>query len=216
MSRLGELGHKLYSGEVSYDIVGKRRRWYTISAAMVAVAILSLVVRGLNFGIEFTGGAEFQVPSASCSLDTASAAVESAGVPARTVAVELTETTRPAAADQSTAGLDTLREHGLALWLDDFGAGYYDLRDLIRLPLDGIKFDRTFTGQLALPRTAPLLGALTAAAHQMGMRVTLEGIETSAQASAGRELDCDLGQGFLWSQPVPAEQVESWFGPASA
>ncbi len=144
------------------------------------------------------------------------AAVESAGVPARTVAVELTETTRPAAADQSTAGLDALREHGLALWLDDFGAGYYDLRDLIRLPLDGIKFDRTFTGQLALPRTAPLLGALTAAAHQMGMRVTLEGIETSAQASAGRELDCDLGQGFLWSQPVPAEQVESWFGPASA
>lgn len=85
MSRLGELGHKLYSGEVSYDIVGKRRRWYTISAAMVAVVILSLVVRGLNFGIEFTGGAEFQVPSASCSLDTASAAVESAGAEPVTV-----------------------------------------------------------------------------------------------------------------------------------
>ncbi len=144
------------------------------------------------------------------------AAVEAAGVDPGTIAVELTETSRPDAVDRGVPGLDALRERGLSLWLDDFGSGYYDLRDLIRLPLDGIKFDRTFTGQLALPRAAPLLGALTAAAHQMGMRVTLEGIETSAQASAGRELDCDLGQGFLWSQPVPAEQVESWFGPASA
>jgi len=82
---MGALGHKLYSGEVSYDIVGKRRRWYSISAAIVLVALLSLAVRGLNLGIEFTGGAEYQVPSASCTLDQARTAVEDAGVEPVTV-----------------------------------------------------------------------------------------------------------------------------------
>jgi preprotein translocase subunit SecF len=77
---MGALGHKLYSGEVSYDIVGKRRRWYAISAVIVLVALVSLVVRGLNLGIEFTGGAEFQVPSASCTMEQARTAVEDAGV----------------------------------------------------------------------------------------------------------------------------------------
>ncbi len=80
MSRVGALGHKLYSGEVSYDIVGRRRRWYAISAVIVLVAIVSLTFRGLNLGIEFTGGAEYQVSSASCTMDEASAAVSEAGV----------------------------------------------------------------------------------------------------------------------------------------
>ena len=80
MSRLGSLGHKLYSGEVSYDIVGKRRRWYTISAVLVLISLLSLATRGLNLGIEFTGGAEYQVPSTSCTVDQARTAVEETGV----------------------------------------------------------------------------------------------------------------------------------------
>lgn len=142
------------------------------------------------------------------------AAVEAAGVDPGTIAVELTETSRPDAVDRGVPGLDALRERGLSLWLDDFGSGYYDLRDLIRLPVDGIKFDRAFAAGLALPRTAPLIGGLTAAAHQMGMLVTLEGIETAAQASTARELGCDLGQGFLWSRPVPAERVPGWVAQA--
>jgi preprotein translocase subunit SecF len=85
MSRLSDLGHKLYSGEVSYDIVGRRRRWYAISGVIVLVALLSLGIRGLNLGIEFTGGAEFQVPSTSCTIEQARAAVEEAGVEPVTV-----------------------------------------------------------------------------------------------------------------------------------
>ena len=80
MSRLGSLGHKLYSGEVSYDIVGKRRRWYAISAVLVLISLLSLATRGLNLGIEFTGGAEYQVSSTSCTIDQARTAVEETGV----------------------------------------------------------------------------------------------------------------------------------------
>jgi preprotein translocase subunit SecF len=79
MSRIGELGHKLYSGEVSYDIVGRRRRWYTISAVVVLIAVLSLAFRGLNLGIEFTGGAEFQVPSSSCTIEQVRTAATDSG-----------------------------------------------------------------------------------------------------------------------------------------
>jgi preprotein translocase subunit SecF len=85
MSRVGTFGHKLYSGEISYDIVGKRRRWYAISTAIFLVAVVSLLTRGLNYGIEFTGGAEFRVPSSSCTIEQARAAVEDVGVTPSTV-----------------------------------------------------------------------------------------------------------------------------------
>jgi preprotein translocase subunit SecF len=85
MSRIGAFGHKLYAGEVSYDIVGQRRRWYTISAVVVLVSLLSLGFRGLNLGIEFTGGAEFQVPSTSCTLEQARQSVEGTDVAASSV-----------------------------------------------------------------------------------------------------------------------------------
>lgn len=60
MSRLGRIGANLYSGDVSIDFIGRRKRWYLISLAIVIVAITGLVWRGLNFGIEFRGGVEFQ------------------------------------------------------------------------------------------------------------------------------------------------------------
>ncbi|MFT4295360.1 MAG: EAL domain-containing protein [Micropruina sp.] len=149
-------------------------------------------------------------------LDSASgvgdliAAIGAAEVTPGTVCVELTETARPVAADTGAPQLDALRQAGIAVWLDDFGSGYYDLRDLIRLPVDGIKFDRSFTAQLHRPRAAPLIGGLTAAAHEMGLKVTLEGIETAEQADVGRRLGCDLGQGFHWSRPIPAAELPGW------
>ncbi len=85
MSRLGDLGHKLYSGELSYNIVGRRRLWYGISGVLLVIAALSLGIRGLNLGIEFTGGAQFQVPSATCTVEEARAATEAVGVPAESV-----------------------------------------------------------------------------------------------------------------------------------
>jgi preprotein translocase subunit SecF len=59
MSKLGEIGHRLYAGEVSYDFIGHRRRWYLVSAIMIAVSILSLGIRGLDFGID-KGGADLR------------------------------------------------------------------------------------------------------------------------------------------------------------
>ncbi|MBI1350738.1 MAG: protein translocase subunit SecF [Actinomycetales bacterium] len=78
MSRFRDIGHRLYAGEVSYDFVGRKNRWYIISAVILVVAIGALLIRGLNLGIEFRGGADFTLPNATCSVEDARAMAESA------------------------------------------------------------------------------------------------------------------------------------------
>jgi preprotein translocase subunit SecF len=69
-------GQRLYRGEVSYDFVGRWKRWYVISAVILIVAIGSLAIRGLNLGIEFRGGADFSIPNATCSVADARTVAE--------------------------------------------------------------------------------------------------------------------------------------------
>ncbi|MEU5611404.1 protein translocase subunit SecF [Streptomyces sparsogenes] len=78
MSRLGTLGARLYRGEVGYDFVGKRKIWYGISILITITAIVGLAVRGLNMGIEFSGGAVFTTPKTSVSASEARHVAESA------------------------------------------------------------------------------------------------------------------------------------------
>ncbi|MDA8435670.1 MAG: protein translocase subunit SecF [Actinomycetales bacterium] len=80
MSRLGSVAHKLYSGEVSYDFVGKRRRWYMMSAVILLLALVGLFGRGLNLGIEFKGGSEFTIPNTTATVAEARASAESASI----------------------------------------------------------------------------------------------------------------------------------------
>ena len=84
MSKFSDLGHRLYTGEVSYDFIGHRRRWYVISGILLTVSILALLVRGLTLGIEFEGGADFQAPtkvSAAQMVQPVRDALERSGVP---------------------------------------------------------------------------------------------------------------------------------------
>ncbi|MGI5527193.1 protein translocase subunit SecF [Streptomyces syringium] len=76
MSKLGNLGARLYRGEVGYDFVGKRMIWYGISILITITAIVGLSVRGLNMGIEFSGGAVFNTPPTSVSADQAKETAE--------------------------------------------------------------------------------------------------------------------------------------------
>lgn len=80
MAKSDSFGSRLYRGEVSFNIVGNRKRWYTLSGIILLLALVGLFGRGLNFGIEFQGGAEFQVPAANCSIESTRSAVEAAGV----------------------------------------------------------------------------------------------------------------------------------------
>ena len=90
MSKLGDLGHNLYTGRVSYDFVGQRKRWYIISAVVLLIALATLLIRGLNLGIEFKGGAEYQVPvknPTTASVTQARTAVSSVGQTASSVTI---------------------------------------------------------------------------------------------------------------------------------
>ncbi|MFJ1750296.1 protein translocase subunit SecF [Streptomyces sp. NPDC088116] len=78
MSRLGDLGARLYRGEVGYDFIGKRKFWYALSILITITAIVGLAVRGLNMGIEFKGGAVFTTPSTSASVSQAQSYASSA------------------------------------------------------------------------------------------------------------------------------------------
>jgi len=80
MSRLGQLGGRLYRGEVSYDFVGRQRRWYTISAAILIISIVALLVRGLDFSVDFKGGAVFQFSAPSATQTQVSDVVAHQGV----------------------------------------------------------------------------------------------------------------------------------------
>ncbi len=90
MASLSQLGNSLYRGDVSYNIVGRRKTWYLVSAILITLSIATLGVRGLNLGIEFKGGAEFSVPLASAndqSVTQAREAVIAAGETPSTVTV---------------------------------------------------------------------------------------------------------------------------------
>ncbi len=91
MSRVGSFTHGLYTGQVSFNIVDNRRRWYLISTVLVVLSLGSLVFRGLNFGIEFSGGSVITVPSATCTVEQARAAFLGAGVTAEDPTVTVTQ-----------------------------------------------------------------------------------------------------------------------------
>lgn len=81
MSKLSGIGGRLYRGETSIDFIGKRRRWYSISALFILLSIAALSLQGLHLGIEFKGGSSFTVTKAGASIADARAAVDAVGVP---------------------------------------------------------------------------------------------------------------------------------------
>ena len=135
-----------------------------------------------------------------------------AGVSPGTVDLELTETARPHDLEAGAAAIARLRDRGYSVWFDDFGSGWSALQDLIRFPVDGIKLDRAFAEQLGSPVADAIVGALAGAAAQVGLKITIEGIQEPVQAARALELGCQLAQGYLWSRPLPADQVAALVG----
>lgn len=104
MSKLSGIGGRLYRGETSFDLIGKRRRWYAFSGLLLIISAIALSVQGLHLGIEFKGGSEFTITKTGISLPDARAAVASTHVPGDTIIQKLgTNKIRVQTAPLSTA-----------------------------------------------------------------------------------------------------------------
>ena len=131
------------------------------------------------------------------------------GVPTANLIVELTETTLVRATGAAAIAVQRLQDAGVRLAIDDFGTGYSSLARLAELPADMIKIDRSFVEQAPdNPMNAAIIAAVLHLADRMDLDVVAEGIETPLQLRTVAELGCTVGQGFLFSRPVPAAEVE--------
>ena len=134
--------------------------------------------------------------------------LEEAGVEARRLDLEITESALMSGDPNVTAGLERLRTLGAGISLDDFGTGYSSLSHLRRLPIDVLKIDRAFVNQVETDADdAALLGAIVSMAKVMRLRTVAEGVETEGQLKLLRELGCDEIQGNLMSPPVVVADV---------
>jgi EAL domain-containing protein (putative c-di-GMP-specific phosphodiesterase class I) len=131
-----------------------------------------------------------------------------AGMDPGRVTVEMTESAAMTNPDRTLAILQELHDRGLRLAIDDFGTGYSSLARLRYLPVDILKIDRSFVRDLnSDPQNASMVSAMVSLAANLGMTAVAEGIETDAEWRALADRGCAIGQGYLFSPPMPAEQI---------
>jgi len=130
--------------------------------------------------------------------------------------LEITETSYIRKPEDIRGVLDDIREIGVQLWLDDFGSGHSSLTHLLYFDLDGVKVPATFIkGIPASERSSAITRSIIALAHDLHLRVIAEGVEHEAQLTFLRDLGCDYVQGFLFSEPMSADDFDSVLGESS-
>jgi EAL domain-containing protein (putative c-di-GMP-specific phosphodiesterase class I) len=107
--------------------------------------------------------------------------------------------------------LHRLNEIGVEISIDDFGTGYSSLAYLTSLPIKEVKIDRSFVRDLGMTaQSAAVITAIIALARSLGLRVVAEGVESLRQMDVLHRLGCSLMQGFLFSKPLPAAELQRW------
>lgn len=139
--------------------------------------------------------------------------LEETGLDPRYLEVELTESVLISETELTLKQIALLRQMGVSISLDDFGTGYSSLGYLSRFTLDRLKIDQGFISNITTePRSAAIAKAAIALAQSLGMTVIAEGVETEGQLGALRRLGCDEIQGFLFSRPVPPDELAILLG----
>jgi diguanylate cyclase (GGDEF)-like protein/PAS domain S-box-containing protein len=137
--------------------------------------------------------------------------VDEAGVSPSSLKLEITEGVMMQNAQDATGTLARLREVGVRFAIDDFGTGYSSLSYLQYLPIDVLKIDRSFVARLGQgAESAALVRTIVGMAETLKLMVVGEGIETAEQMDSLRELGCEIGQGYYFSRPIPAEDARAW------
>ncbi|MES9944240.1 MAG: EAL domain-containing protein [Candidatus Thiodiazotropha sp.] len=135
-------------------------------------------------------------------------AMEQTGVPSDSIELEITEGVLMSGHSYIDDTLSELNALGITLAMDDFGTGYSSLSNLRSYPFDILKIDRSFVRDItADPADRELVNATIAMAHGLGLAVVAEGVETEAQLTHLAQHGCDLAQGYLFSTPIPAEEL---------
>ncbi len=137
-------------------------------------------------------------------------------LPGSALTVEITETTEISDLGLARSELTTLRDYGVRVVIDDFGVGWSNLTRLLELPLDGLKIDRELViGMAGDAVREHMVAAAVALGATMGLDVVAEGVETTAVRDRLLELGCDRGQGWLFSEPLPAADIPALLNRAT-
>jgi len=130
------------------------------------------------------------------------------GFPAARLVLEVTEASVVTDSTNATSTLRALKELGVGVAVDQFGAGYSSMTYLRQFPVDTIKIDRSFVaGMTTDADDLAIVASIVSLAAAVGVRAIAQGVETEEQVDALQRLGCRLAQGFLWSRPVPASQL---------
>jgi len=137
-------------------------------------------------------------------------ALAASSLPPHLLKLEITETALMVDSEETMRLAQRLKDFGIRLVIDDFGTGYSSLSYLQRLPIDTLKIDRSFISSNleTAGGNRNIVEAIVSLAHKLGMTVVAEGIETPEQYAILLELGCELGQGYLFSHPLPKTQAD--------
>ncbi len=137
--------------------------------------------------------------------------LEETNVDPKHLKLELTESAVMHNADMAARLLKRLKALGVQLSIDDFGTGYSSLGYLHKFPVNTLKIDRSFIGRIGEDaENIEIVRTIVSLAENMGMDVVAEGVETLSQLTQLRKLNCQYGQGYLFSRPVDPDSVSAW------
>ncbi len=137
--------------------------------------------------------------------------VMDAGVDAHTLALEITESMIMDNVDMAVETMTLLRGMGIQIHIDDFGTGYSSLSYLHRFPIDAIKIDRSFINKLSADgKNKEIILSILSLASSMNFEVIAEGVEMNHQLLNMQKMECQFGQGFLFSVPMEPEAIDAW------
>ncbi|MEX2525732.1 MAG: GGDEF domain-containing protein [Gammaproteobacteria bacterium] len=130
-------------------------------------------------------------------------------LPRHSLALEITESMLMNRSESIMRQFARIREAGLSIYVDDFGTGYSSLSYLHQFPVDVLKIDRKFINDMTGNKSAEVLvRGIVSMACGLGLRTVAEGVETEEQFAMLKDLGCDMAQGFLFSRPVPAGEID--------
>jgi EAL domain-containing protein (putative c-di-GMP-specific phosphodiesterase class I) len=131
----------------------------------------------------------------------------------RMLTLEITESALVVDPEQARRNVDRLADLGVRLSIDDFGTGYSSLAYLQQLPLDELKIDKSFVfGMLESHNDGVIVRSTVDLAHNLGLQVVAEGVETLEHVEALGRLNCDMAQGFFISPALPGDLLNQWLG----